>query len=107
MSASLSHGLNGAGQERRQTNPMYVPSSYLRLVSKREINTLRREFEKTSSASRSSVLTEAQFKEASLGKQQANLTFLIIPSFFLPSFTVFTPKNEREERCASSGEDAE
>ncbi|KAH7036490.1 hypothetical protein BKA57DRAFT_474917 [Linnemannia elongata] len=31
--------------------------------SKREINTLRREFEKTSNASRSNVLTEAQFKE--------------------------------------------
>ncbi|KAG0296783.1 hypothetical protein BGZ96_008511 [Linnemannia gamsii] len=31
--------------------------------SKREIHTLRREFEKTSNASRSNVLTEAQFKE--------------------------------------------
>ncbi|KAF8934262.1 hypothetical protein BGZ47_010439 [Haplosporangium gracile] len=34
--------------------------------SKREIHTLRREFEKTSNASRSNVLTEAQFKEASI-----------------------------------------
>ncbi|KAF9426939.1 hypothetical protein BGZ94_005753 [Podila epigama] len=33
--------------------------------SKREIHALRREFEKTSNSSRSSVLTEAQFKEAS------------------------------------------
>ncbi|CAO3569339.1 unnamed protein product [Mortierella alpina] len=31
--------------------------------SKREINTLRREFEKTSNVSRTNVLTEAQFKE--------------------------------------------
>ncbi|KAF9921130.1 hypothetical protein FBU30_008880 [Linnemannia zychae] len=39
--------------------------------SKREINTLRREFEKTSSATRSNVLTEAQFKEA---RQKGDVT---------------------------------